>query len=78
MDYKINEILTKINVIKAGNTNLSPILNIFVYYLKMKIINMIKIIIYYEKIINDLETDHDNNNNINLLENLKQLIRLRI
>lgn len=78
MDYKINEILMKINIIKTRNTNLSPILNIFIYYLKMKIINMIKIIIYYEKIINDLETDPDNGNNINLLENLKQLIRLRI
>ena len=58
MDYKLIEILQDLKNI--NNPNISNITNIFQYYLKLKIINMYRLIIYYEYITKNANNfDHD-------------------
>ena len=60
---KLIEILQDLKNITNShhNPNISNITNIFQYYLKLKIINIYKLIIYYEYVIKNLDDfDHDN------------------
>ena len=78
MDKKINCIFYKLNEIKRENNKpfLSRILNIFIYYLKIKLINLFKLIIYYENIIDKIN-NHNTNNTI-FLSYLQDLLEMKI
>ena len=56
MDDKLIELIIKFKNISDTNSNLSNISNMHIYYLKIKIINMYKTIIYCEQLINLINT----------------------
>jgi hypothetical protein len=81
MDEKINSIFNKLNEIKRENNKpfLSRILNIFIYYLKIKLVNLFKLIIYYENIIDNISNQTNNaNENPIFLKYLQDLILMKI
>lgn len=79
MDDKINLIFRNLKSISTNNPNILETTQIFEYYLKMKVINIYKLIIFYDDVINYCNNPNNTNiDNEDMYMLLSLLIELKI